>query len=1064
MMHHERDHDSGNAIGRWAAQLVHNGHLLGLAAALILIAGLAAWGNLPRIEDPRINTRNALVVTPLPGGDAARVESLVTKKLEDALREVAEIKTLESTSRAGVSLISIELDDAIDGGESQAVFARIREHLAEARAKLPREAGRPELDDQRGAVAYSLIAAVAWEGQGQPPLGILDRLSLELADRLRNLPGTEQVVRFGAADEEIRVEVDPGALAALGLSLGDMAAQLAAADPKLPAGTLRPGERRIQLEVAGSFAAADRVAAVPLVAADGRLASVGDLARVTKTWADPPREIAFADGRRAVLIGVRTRPAVHLGDWAARARDLVAGLVPEAGRDIAVEVSYDQSRYTQERLTSLGGNLLAGAAVVLAVVLLTMGWRAALVVGAALPLAAALTLFGLDLAGQQIHQMSIFGMIIAIGLLIDNAIVMTEEVRTRRAAGRAPPDAARAAVSDLFAPLAASTFTTILGFMPVFLLPGNVGDFVGPIAVAVILALAVSFALSMTLIPALAARYAGPGAAAGLDATAQRRTRWWRQGWSSPGLRARYAALLEGALQRPAVTVLACLTLPAAGFWAAGQLGQQFFPTADRDQFEVQVWLGPGTGVGGTADTVRAMEGLIRAAGAVHSLTWVAGASSPPVYYNQLRDQDASPPYARGTVLAAGPAEAQRLVAVLQDRLSDAFPQARVVVKAFGQGPPVPAPVSLRLAGPDTGVLRRLGQELRLILSEDPAITHTLASIQGGAPKLWLDADEEEARLAGLSLGEIAGQFQAALEGAVGGRVLEDLEDLPVRVRLGERERTDTARVATLRLVAPRQEAAARPVFVPADALGELRLAPEVSAVTRRNGERVNTIQAWIRPDILPSEVTARVQQRLAEGALEIPPGYRLEVAGDSEESGEAVALLLAYAPLLGSLMLATLVLTFRSFPLAGIVGMVGALSLGLGFLSLWVAGYPLGFNPLIGSAGLLGVAINASIVVLAAIRRNPAARAGEPAAIAAEVMHATRHVVSTTLTTVGGFLPLMLAGGDFWPPLAVVIAGGVGLSIVLGLLFTPALYRVSRYHGAERGPEIGTAVGAALR
>jgi multidrug efflux pump subunit AcrB len=138
--------------------------------------------------------------------------------------------------------------------------------------------------------------------------------------------------------------------------------------------------------------------------------------------------------------------------------------------------------------------------------------------------------------------------------------------------------------------------------------------------------------------------------------------------------------------------------------------------------------------------------------------------------------------------------------------------------------------------------------------------------------------------------------------------------------------------------------------------------------------------------------------------------------------------------------------------------------SLGLGFLCLWAAGYPLGFNPLIGSAGLLGVAINASIVVLAAIRRNPAARAGEPAAIAAEVMHATRHVVSTTLTTVGGFLPLMLAGGDFWPPLAVVIAGGVGLSIVLGLLFTPALYRVSRYHGAERGPEIGTAVGAALR
>ena len=171
MTHHDQGPAQGNALGRWAAHMVHNGHLLGLAAALILIAGLSAWGNLPRIEDPRITTRNALVVTPLPGGDAARVESLVTKKLEDALREVAEIKTLESTSRAGVSLISVELDDAIEADENQAVFSKIRDRLAEAQAELPPEAGRPELDDLRGAVAYSLIAAVAWKGEGEPPHG-----------------------------------------------------------------------------------------------------------------------------------------------------------------------------------------------------------------------------------------------------------------------------------------------------------------------------------------------------------------------------------------------------------------------------------------------------------------------------------------------------------------------------------------------------------------------------------------------------------------------------------------------------------------------------------------------------------------------------------------------------------------------------------------------------------------------------------------------------------------------------------------------------------------------------
>ena len=217
--------------GGWAAHLIRNGHLLGLALALILASGLAAWGNLPRIEDPRITTRNALVITPLPGGDAARVESLVTKPLEDALREVAEITTIESTSRAGVSLISLELDDAVGPDDNQAIFAKIRDRLAETEGSLPAGAGKPTLDELRGAVAYSLVAAVAWEGAGgEAPMGVLARLSDDLADRLRNLPGTEQVVRFGAAEEELRVVVDGAELAALGLSLQAVAARLAGAD------------------------------------------------------------------------------------------------------------------------------------------------------------------------------------------------------------------------------------------------------------------------------------------------------------------------------------------------------------------------------------------------------------------------------------------------------------------------------------------------------------------------------------------------------------------------------------------------------------------------------------------------------------------------------------------------------------------------------------------------------------------------------------------------------------------------------------------------------------------
>jgi multidrug efflux pump len=218
------------------------------------------------------------------------------------------------------------------------------------------------------------------------------------------------------------------------------------------------------------------------MAVDGRILSVGDIAQVRKTQREPATEIAYADGARAILIGVRTRGALNLEQWAASARALVQRFDDAAGGGVRARLLFDQSAYTDARLTALGANLIAGAAVVMLVVLTTMGWRAALIVGAALPLSAAITLFGLDLLGQQVHQMTIFGMIIAIGLLIDNAIVVTDEVGSRRALGLDPTTAVRLAVGHLFSPLAASTLTTMLGFMPILLLPGNIGDFVGPIA------------------------------------------------------------------------------------------------------------------------------------------------------------------------------------------------------------------------------------------------------------------------------------------------------------------------------------------------------------------------------------------------------------------------------------------------------------------------------------------------------------------------------------------------------------------------------------------------------
>ncbi|MEE4300792.1 MAG: efflux RND transporter permease subunit, partial [Pseudomonadales bacterium] len=1002
-----------------------------LSVVLVFVAGLSALTSLPRIEDPRITTRNAIILTALPGASAERVEALVAKPIEDALRELSEIKTIESTSRPGISLVSIELQDWVGPRDNEPIFSKVRDRLADVVPRLPAGASLPQFDDKRGAVAYSLIVALSADAPGDAGLGVVNRLAQVLGDRLRALPGTEQVVFFGALEEEIEVALDAQELAALGLSPAQLSAGLAAADAKRPAGTVYAEGRELPVEIEGEFDSLARVARTPLASdANGGIVTLGDIATLRKAWRTPAEQIALDQGRRAVLVAVRTEESTRVDTWAERALAVVEAERLRLGEGVELDVVFDQSGYTEARLRGLTGTLLAGAAVVVLVVWLTMGWRSALVVGAALPLSAAASVFGLTFFGEQIHQMTIFGMIIALGLLIDNAIVMTDEVGARLHAGEGRREAVVAATSHLFTPLFASTFTTVLGFMPVFLLPGNVGDFVGPIAIAVVLALMASFLLSMTVIPALAALIVRPRPSSG--------ARWWRTGLRSDRLMRAYERLLHGALAHPLIAMGGVASVALAGFVVAAGLGLEFFPPADRDQLELRVSMPGGTGIDRTRARVAAIEAVVREHAGVERLTWVAGASSPPVYYNQLRDQDRNPAHARGVVRLESVERAQHLGVVLQERLAQDFPDAQIVVKAFGQGPPVKAPVGFRIVGPDLDKLRIYGERLRALMHEYPEITYTEASIGAGVPKLWLQADEYAARLAGLSLAEMAEQLQGALEGAVGGTVLEGLESLPVRVRYAPEAREDLARIAALSLQGDAED------WIPANALGSVTLRPQLPAITRRNGERINEVLAFLRPGALPIEVAARIDARIAAGELELASGYRVQAAGDSAEQQSAVSRLLTYLPVLGVLMLATLILAFRSVTLAALIAVVALLSLGLGLLSLALAGYPLGFNPIIGSAGLVGVAINGSIVVLAAIRADARARAGDPQAIVARTLGATRHIVSTTLTTVAGFTPLLLfTGGEFWPPLAVVIAGGVGLGIVLSLLFTPTAYRL---------------------
>lgn len=1009
---------------------LRNPYLLFMTIAVALVAGFSALQSLAQIEDPRIANRFPLVVAPFPGASAARVEALIAEPLENALDEIDEIKNVQSTSRNGIATLMVELADDVTERTNDAVFSRVRTKIEEAATQLPSGALEPSVDDQLVPVAFTRIVALLWQGEGEPPLGVMTRRAEDLADQLRSVAGTELVRVYGGAQEEISVALDGDELQLLGLSVGRLAQRVAAADSRRPAGALRSGDSTLLIEVDGAIDNLDRVRSIPLdVAPDGTALRLGDIAEVERSIEEPVKAVGLVNGQRAVLVGARMAVDVRVGPWAAEVDGRLADFTNNYGGAIAIETIFDQSEYTRARLGELMSSLGMGALVVMAVVLFTMGWRLALLVGAALPLTAAATLFGVLLLGGQIHQMSIFGMIIAMGLLIDNAIVVVDEIRKRRAAGLPASEAVEQTSKHLRGPLFASTLTTVLAFAPIVLLPGPAGDFVGYIGISVILAITSSYFLSMTVIAALAGRYGGEVRGSDGD-----KGRVLQHGLDGRALSIRFRAAMEKGLRRPVLTMAIAASIPILGFGIGSQLGRSFFPPTDRDMFDIQVWMPADASIQRTTEVVQRIEDRIREHPEVKHVYWLAGGSFPSVYYNLIMNTIDTPSYARGVITVDSAESTERLVPILQREVDRAFPEAQAVIRSFGQGPPIEADVQYRIFGPSIERLQELGEELRLALQSSPQILHTQVSMPRGEPKLWLEADEIETERAGLTLTDIAVQLDAGLEGVSGGVLLEDLEQMPVRFRI-DQARSDLTELESLRLSTAQGS-------TPLEALGDLSLRPELGGISRYGGERCNTVFGYTAEGALAIDVSADVLAGLDAAGFELPAGYRLEVGGSSEEDQEAVGNLLAYVPVLMTIMIAAIVLVFRSMRIAGILLLVAFLSVGMALLSTSFMAFPISFNTILGTLGLIGVALNDSIVVLAAIRENPRARRGDHRAILDEVLGCTRHIVSTTLTTMGGFLPLLLfVGGEFWPSLAIVLVGGVGGATILALIFVPAAY-----------------------
>jgi multidrug efflux pump subunit AcrB len=1033
-----------------ARLLFTHSRYLSLIILTTIVVGYSSFNALGRQEDPTITPFIAKIETLFPGASPSRVESLVTKPLEEALQEIPELEEIKSTSASGISVIAIETDYRLSLSEIDRVWTEIRDVVASEAERFPEGVMPPVVDDDLITAFVKIMAVSSAEGRNLPP-SVLRREAELFADKIRTIPRTKRVMFFGLPEEEIRIELDARKLAQLGMSVRDVSDIVGGADVKVPAGKLTASGSALTIELSGDFIDLEAIRNLQLhTQPDGASLRLQDIATISRGERRPANSYALSNGRRSVLLGVEMDLGYQVDRYSDRFDAFLEDYLAEAPAGLLIETAYDQSLYTETRLQSVAINLLMGVALVILVLLFTLGWRAAAVVAFVLPLCTLLSMIPLLYFAVPIHQMSLTGLVVALGLLVDGSIVMTDEVRKRLIEGLKPIDAMTGAVSRLRVPLLASTLTTVLTFLPMAILEGPAGDFLGSIAISVIVMLVSSMVLALTLTPVLAARLLPDGLSAA--------NRWWQFGAHLPTMARRFRQSLDWSLRFPFAAMALALSLPLTGFFSAGALTNQFFPGTSRDQFYLQVTLPDSASIEDSLGLALAINNDLSAEPLVRRIEWSVGESAPAFYYNMRSNKKSTPNWLEALVLTHNDKKTDALIRRMQRELDRRYPAAQVIVRGIDQGPPVEAPIEVRVLGPNPSTLKVLGEQFRQRLENLPGVTHTKMSVTAAPPKLSFDFDEESLGRLGLTRKQAAGHINDALRGRDSGELLEDTERIPVKTSLNVDEWSSIESVSNLQLPV-RGRGSAVPA-VPLGSLGEIRLEPNDSPISRRDGVRSNTIQGFLTRGVLPAEALTLLEQDLKANPINLPHGYRYIFGGDSEERAGVVNDLIAPLGIILAALIATILLTFNSWRLTGGALLVCACSFGLSLFALAISGFPLGIQAVIGIIGSIGVSINAAIIILTALQQDAGAARGDTEAIRNVVIDSSRHIVSTTVTTFGGFLPLILEGGKFWPPFAVAIAGGVLLSTVISFYLVPPLFLITL---KRRGNEGTLATGVTL-
>ena len=1006
---------------------IRNNRVTLTVVTLLIIAGSLAYESLPKAQDPGFIIRTAVITTPFPGASPERVELLVTDKIEKAIQEMPEIDSITSESRTGISIIYANFKESYK--IMRPIFDDLRRKVDTVTSDLPQGTQTPVVNDEFGDV-FGSVYTLAGDGFSYAEL---ETVADELRDELLKEPDIAKVSIHGAQQEVIFVEYDNSRLAELGLSPQQLSASLATVNILLSGGDIVSGRERITLEPTGNFESVADLQRTVIPLPNGSLVYLEDIADVYRGYKDPPSSVSRVNGEATLAVAVSMRDGGDVLKLGERLNVLMPELLAKYPWGIEIEKIWYQADLVEQTVSSFTSSLLQAIVIVILVMVGFLGLRTGLVVGALIPTTMIASFFVMQIFGITINQISLTALIIALGLLVDNAIVVVESILVKREAGKDAVTAAVEAGVELKTPLLVSSLTTIAAFMPIGMAKSAVGEYTADIFYVVGIALLTSWVLAMTFVPMLStvALKLSPRKD---DEGEPFSGRWYQY----------YRDLLGTALRCQYRFVLIVVLLFVLAVNGLGLVRQEFIAPSEDPVFSAKLELPLGT-------SIESSQAIIAEVDAFIETSYFAPETGEPLVRNWLTfigeggprfKLSLNPPNQNpaNTFLVANTLDGKdvdEVMAGIDKYVRENHPDLVAQVKRLDNGPPVDYPIIVRISGNDIDTLYSLADQVTEFLYTQPQISFAQNSWGLQTKKLLVSVDQERARRSGVTSEDVAYSLRAGLTGIELTQYREDDELIPVTLRTVAADRQDFSKLDGLSVYSQTTG-----TNVPLKQVADVALVFEPGIIERRDRDRTLSLNIQLHPSATAAEVTSILKPWLAEAASDWPAGHRYEIGGETESSGDANASIAAELPMAGMIILLLLVGQFNSLRRPAII--LSTIPLGLVGVTfgLLVANSAFGFFTILGLIALCGIIINNAIVLLdrIAIEIRDFGRS-QADAIMIACQQRMRPILLTTATTVLGMMPLLWGGTSMFKPMAITIIFGLTFATALTLLVVPVLY-----------------------